>query len=87
MSLNRNCVFSEEIKEKIYMFYRESDLEAMEYANSVLKEDKEMEKYIMRYKAEPTNIDEQDTDIIDIFWESMDYIGMTDYIRQRESEI
>ena len=60
----------------------------MEYANSMLPiKDEKMEEYIMRYKEEPVKIDEQDTDITNIFWESMDYLGMTDYIYQRESEI
>ena len=82
------CIFNYAIREKIYSLYRESDLEAMEYANSVLPiKDERMEEYLTKYKEEPVELDDQDTDRVNIFWESMDYLGMTDYIRQRESEI
>lgn len=80
------CIFNEETKDKIYQLYRESNLAVMEYANSVLS-DERMKEYLSKYKSVPADIDEQDTELVDIFWEAMDYLGMSEYIRQRESKI
>lgn len=80
--------FNDATKEKIYELYRGNNLETMEYANSILPiKDEQMERYLLRYKAEPLELDDQDTDRVNIFWESMDYLGMTGYIKQRDSEI
>lgn len=82
------CVFNEEVKEIIYNLYRESDLEVLEYLTEITKTwGNEAQEFVDRWKSEDIKADDQDTDRVKIFWEAMDYYGLTDYINKRESEI
>lgn len=78
----QNCIFNEETKEKIYHLYEEENYNAMEYANSMLPiKDEQMEEYLFRYKSEKLKDFKKD-----IFWESMEYLGMADYIIRKSRQ-
>lgn len=85
MTSINECIFSEEIKEEIYNLYKGSNLEVLEYVHSILPNNKHIEKELHKY----TKLDQFDdcNECLDIFWNIMDYINMSDYIAKREKEI
>lgn len=87
METINECILSENIQNGIYNFYRESNLEVLEYLSWILPNDKQAFDFLSRYKAEPSDIDDQDTFKDEIFWEAMAYYGMTDIINKKESEL
>lgn len=83
-----NCIFNEEVKDKIYNLYRESDLEVLEYLAEITKTiDNIAQELVNRWIAEDPKANDQDTDRVNIFWEAINHYGLTDYLNQREAEI
>ena len=84
---SNKCVFNEEVKEKIYNLYRGSDLEVLEYLAEITKTwGNEAQEFLNRWCAEDIEADDQDTNRVNIFWEAMNYYGLTSYIDKRETE-
>lgn len=88
MRLKDKCAFNEEVKNRIFCLYRESNLAVLEYLVEITHTwGNEAKDFLERYLREEITIDEQDTDMINIFWEAMEYYGLTDYINEREKRL
>lgn len=77
------CVFNEEVKQKIYNLYRESNLEVLEYIAEITKTWNDRGKeFLQNY----SNAEDEDKEI-KIFWDAMEHYGLKDYISEQESKL
>lgn len=82
---NIGCIFNEETKEKIYEIYIGSNLEVLEYVHKLIPDSDYVEEALHKY-LKLDQFDDED-ECVDIFWGTMDYIGMADYILNRDKEL
>ena len=80
---NEKCIFNEEVKENIYNLYRESNLEVLEYLLEIVSWDERIKELYNDY----INADFESNEQVNIFWDTIHYISMDDYIAKREREI
>lgn len=77
------CVFNEEVKQKIYNLYRESNLAVLEYIADITKTWNDRgNEFLQTYM----NAEDEDEEL-KIFWDAMEYYGMEDYISEQESKL
>jgi len=76
------CVFNEETKDRIFNIYRDSNLEVFEFVSKIIKDDTTIDGLHNNYLCSET---EEEVEIImnDLFY----YLGMVEYIQEREKEI
>ena len=77
------CVFNEEVKQKIYNLYRESNLEVLEYIAEITKTWNDRGKEFLQNYSNAEDEDEE----IKIFWDAMEHYGLKDYISEQESKL
>ena len=77
------CVINEEVKQKIYNLYRESNLEVLEYIAEITKTWNDRGKEFLQNYLNAEDEDEE----IKIFWDTMEYYGLKDYISEQESKL
>ena len=77
------CVFNEEVKQKIYNLYRESNLAVLEYIAEITKTWNDIGKDFLQQYANAVDEDEE----VKIFWNAMEHYGMDTYISEQESKL
>lgn len=77
------CVFNEEVKQKIYNLYRESNLAVLEYIAEITKTWNDIGEDFLQQYANAKNEDKK----VKIFWNAMKHYGMDTYISEQESKL
>lgn len=77
------CVFNEEVKQKIYNLYRESNLAVLEYIAEITKTWDDIGKEFLQDYMNTEDKNEE----VKIFWNAMEHYGMEDYISEQESKL
>lgn len=77
------CVFNEEVKQKIYNLYRESNLAVLEYIAEITKTWNDRGKEFLQDYMNSEDENEE----VKIFWNAMEHYGMKDYISEHESKL
>ena len=83
MKSKDKCIFNEEVKQRIYCLYRESNLAVLEYIAEITKTwNDDAKEFLNKY-----DVAEDENEEAEIFWEAMEYYGLFDYIKGQESKL
>ena len=83
MPFKKGCILNEEVKENIYNLYKESNLAVLEYLTKISSWDERIKELYNHYINAEFNSNEADN----IFWDTMHYISMDDYIKEHEKTL